>query len=74
MPYTSGMSGGGLVAGSVLIPGGGVLAEAARAMLLVAGGVFGAYALAMLGLIAWGRLTSQTTGQREATRWTSRAR
>ncbi len=54
MPYTSGMSGGGLVAGSVLIPGGGVLAEAARVMLLVAGGVFGAYALAMVGLITWG--------------------
>lgn len=74
MPYTSGMSGGGLVAGSALIPGGGVLGEAARVMLLLAGGVFGAYALAMFGLIAWGRLTPQTTGEHEATRWTSRTR
>ncbi len=74
VPYTSGMSGGSLLAGSVLVPGGGALAELSRILLLVAGGVFGVYALVMMGFIVWGRITPQTTCAAGSGRWTSRGR
>lgn len=59
--YSSGLTGGGLLASSAVIPDGGILADIARVMLEVAGGIFGLYVLVLVGFIVWGRLTPQVT-------------